>query len=240
MIQWPGIPGIRVARAAQGSTMIQLPRTRGICVARAAQGSTMIQWPRTRGICVARAAQGSTMTQLPRTPGISLGRHKHASAEDLFGRVLRGTFSHITSKIFGTAIVIANFTDSRGYTPFHVSRSEYIQYIGIGWGFRRGAPFRERISMMMQHLIEGGLIDYWLDDMHASHRKKERAKRKIKEKKGELTVENFKVDDGEVSLGLTHLQGAYYLLLLGHTLALLILLGENLVRNSNKPHHSLV
>ncbi|XP_071535578.1 glutamate receptor ionotropic, kainate 4-like [Panulirus ornatus] len=61
---------------------------------------------------------------------------QHAPAEEQFRRVLKGSYSHITYKNFGTAIVTASFTDSRGYTPIHLSRTEYLQFLGIGWGFR--------------------------------------------------------------------------------------------------------
>lgn len=50
---------------------------------------------------------------------------------------------------------------------------------------RRGAPFRLRISRMMQRLVEGGLIDYWLDDIIAIHIRKKSRKIESGESKGQ-------------------------------------------------------
>ncbi|XP_071545441.1 glutamate receptor 1-like [Panulirus ornatus] len=148
-----------------------------------------------------------------------------APAEEQFQRVLEGSYSHITNKHYGLGIVASSFTDRRGYTPIHTGRSEHIQYVGKGWAFRRGAPFRQRFSRMIQHMVEGGLVDHWRDDIIASHM---RVARERRESHGKTNDGNFQVVDNSVSLALVHLQGAFYLMLLGSGVAFLTLVGENL------------
>ncbi|XP_071545442.1 uncharacterized protein [Panulirus ornatus] len=160
-----------------------------------------------------------------------------APAEEQFRRVLRGSYSHITYKNIGSAIVAASFTDSRGYTPFHISRSEHIQYVGKGWGFRRGAPFRQRFSKMIQHVVEGGFVDHWLEEILTSHMKKEKLKKVNEEDEGKED-KIFEAADGRVSLGLAHLQGAFFLLLLGCGVAFLTMIGEHLSDDTSSDHQS--
>ncbi|XP_071535579.1 glutamate receptor ionotropic, kainate 2-like [Panulirus ornatus] len=158
---------------------------------------------------------------------------QYAPAEEQFQRVLKGSYSHITFKNFGLGIVAASMTDNRGYTPIYVGKSEYLQFLGFGFGFRRGAPFRLRISNMMQHLMEGGLIEYWIDDVISIHMRKSRAERRNRDGEDKKDSDMLQVDDRNVSLGLIHLQGVFYLLLLGCGLAFLASLGEKCASYTN-------
>ncbi|XP_071535581.1 glutamate receptor ionotropic, delta-1-like [Panulirus ornatus] len=108
---------------------------------------------------------------------------QYASTDEQFRRVLKGSYSHITYKNFGLAIVATSITDSRGYTPIHVGKTEYLLFFGMGWAFRRGAPFRHRISTMMQHMVDAGLVDYWLQDILSSNRRKTKTEKDPGEEK---------------------------------------------------------
>ncbi|XP_071545439.1 glutamate receptor ionotropic, kainate 2-like [Panulirus ornatus] len=165
---------------------------------------------------------------------------QYALAEEQFRRVLKGGYSHLTYKNLGMAIVGASITDNRGYTPIYVSKTEYLLFLGLAWGFRRGAPFRHRISMMMQHMVDAGLIAYWIEDVLADHMRNAREER---EKGGQEEVnqyEIFEVADRNVTFGLGHLQGAFYLLLLGFALALLSFGGETFANYNSSSDKSLM
>ncbi|XP_071535568.1 probable glutamate receptor [Panulirus ornatus] len=56
----------------------------------------------------------------------------YANMDEQFRRVLKGSYSHITYKSPGMAVVAVSMTDSRGYTPIHVSRTVYPYSLGIG------------------------------------------------------------------------------------------------------------
>ncbi|XP_071535574.1 probable glutamate receptor [Panulirus ornatus] len=98
-------------------------------------------------------------------------RMQFAPVEVQFPRVLEGGYSCITYKSDVLRPVASKYTNRQGYTPIHVSRTQYPLFIGEGWGFRIGAPFRHRISQMMLRLKEGGIIDYWLDNLISSDSK---------------------------------------------------------------------
>ncbi|KAG7168604.1 uncharacterized protein LOC121867026 [Homarus americanus] len=123
-------------------------------------------------------------------------------------------------------MVASLYTDAQGYTPLHISRTKYQVFAGVAWGFRKGAPFLKRFSFLKQMMIEAGLIDHWMEEATAA------------------TITNYKKDINEtvdfdssgvgtekvmVVLTLHHLQGVFYLLLLGYGLAFLALLQENLI-----------
>ncbi|XP_071539546.1 uncharacterized protein [Panulirus ornatus] len=92
-------------------------------------------------------------------------RIKAMDADEHLERVLRGRHAFLTWKYYIRTIIASRFTDSFGYTPIYTGRSEYINYGGYGWGFRKGAPFRKRIDGLKQRLLEGGLINFWMNDL---------------------------------------------------------------------------
>ncbi|XP_068250108.1 probable glutamate receptor [Palaemon carinicauda] len=153
--------------------------------------------------------------------------------EEQLARVLKGHHAFLTWKYYIKAIILSSYTDSRGYTPLHTGRAEYINYGGYGWGFRKGAPFRRRIDEVKLRLIESGLIQYWIDDLILTssiqarkNNRKNWSLPKVEEGNG-----------GRVVLSLLHLQGVFYLLALGFILAFLILMMEILTANRKRKFH---
>nr|XP_053655176.1 uncharacterized protein LOC128704141 [Cherax quadricarinatus] len=116
------------------------------------------------------------------------------------------------------------YTNTRGQHPFHISTTEYFYLMGFSWAFRKGAPFRHRFAKMIQRLIEAGLVNQWLEDVLA--RKKSIT--------GKVTgsYQMVRADDagGLIVLSIDHLQGAFYILIMGSCLASLALVAECLVR----------
>ncbi|XP_071530512.1 glutamate receptor-like [Panulirus ornatus] len=149
--------------------------------------------------------------------------------EEQLKLVLAGRYSFLTDRYYIKAIVAARFTDSLGYTPFHTSTTHYPIYAGISWGFRKGSPLRSRITMMQQRLIEAGLIDYWMNHVINDNARRSRMERRLSgEEDQTLDNQRLKVEENQVVLGLHHLQGAFFFMLLGHSAGLLVWLGEKL------------
>ncbi|XP_069981325.1 glutamate receptor ionotropic, delta-1 isoform X2 [Penaeus vannamei] len=146
-----------------------------------------------------------------------------ASMDEHLAKIPKKRHAFIDFKYNLRTQVAARLTDALGYTPVHLSRSEYPSYVGDIWGFRKGAPFRHHICMLQQRLIEAGLIDFWLRDVIRAYADRHRAK----EDAAVGATERLSQDgDGIVVLNLSHLQGAFYLLFLGHGAALILLLLE--------------
>ncbi|XP_071524014.1 glutamate receptor ionotropic, kainate 4-like [Panulirus ornatus] len=136
-------------------------------------------------------------------------------------RVMAGRFSYIVKKTKTTTQIAPLYQDRYGNSPIHLSTTEYPIFGGNSWGMRKGAPFLGQIRRLKQRLMEAGLIDLWLKDVIEIKNRKIRANRS--EEDDNVQPE---VDDGQVVLGFDHLQGVFYLLLLGYAVAFLTLLRE--------------
>ncbi|KAK8377897.1 hypothetical protein O3P69_014081 [Scylla paramamosain] len=148
--------------------------------------------------------------------------------EEGMARVLEGGFSYIDNYYFIKTLVSTYYTDRTGYTPVHISTTRYPLYGGNGWAFRKGAPFRSRINNGIQRFLDAGLITTWMDEVILSKVRREREALKEKDVGSQLTLET--ASDGQVVLGLSHLQGTFYTLFLGHTLASLSFFCEIVLR----------
>ncbi|XP_071546565.1 glutamate receptor ionotropic, delta-2-like [Panulirus ornatus] len=96
--------------------------------------------------------------------------------------------------------------------------------------YRRGAPFQSRFNQLIWLVREAGITDQWKAEVTAKRvREKRKAAAAAEDDSAGQAATTQSESDGQVALGLHHLQGAFYLLLLGQGLALLILLWEHLV-----------
>nr|XP_053641777.1 probable glutamate receptor [Cherax quadricarinatus] len=141
-------------------------------------------------------------------------------------RVLAGGFSIISFKNYINVIVGSRYTDAYGNTPFYTSKNAVPILAAFGWGIRRGAPFYQRFTELITHLDDAAIISYWTDDLISRKTREERNSAPL-----EFTAIHVNVskgEDKEVVLTMNHLQGAFYLLLVGSGVAFLTLLGENL------------
>ncbi|KAG7171101.1 glutamate [NMDA] receptor subunit 1-like [Homarus americanus] len=145
--------------------------------------------------------------------------------------VLEGGYSFIFSKYYSRTMVATSYTDKLGYTPIHISATEYPLFAGNAWAFRKGAPFLRRLDLAIQRLLEAGLITFWMDGVIFTRvRDTRRQQREEEAGKNQDNGNNviYQEDDGQVVLGLHHLQVTFYLLMLGYGLGLLALLLEYL------------
>ncbi|XP_069172327.1 probable glutamate receptor [Procambarus clarkii] len=153
-------------------------------------------------------------------------RLKTQTQEDGMRDVLRGHHSLMIDVNIATILIASRYTDSQGYTPFYISTTKYPIFAGNAWGFRRGAPFRRRFDLMTQKMIETGLLDLWLRQSMAA------TVASYKRRYQHLPKFNSSVvsrSQGQEVLNIHHLQGVFYLLLLGYGLACLALLQENAI-----------
>ncbi|XP_071546586.1 glutamate receptor ionotropic, delta-2-like [Panulirus ornatus] len=143
--------------------------------------------------------------------------------------VLEGGYAFIYSKYFLKTLIATRYTDDFGYTPLHISATEYPLFAGNGWAFRRGTPFRRRLDRAIQRLLEAGLVTFWMDDVITTH---VRNTWHIKQKDtngSNANVLTYQKDDDEVVLGLHHLQVTFFLLFVGCSVALITFVMEQLV-----------
>ncbi|XP_064088201.1 ionotropic receptor 21a-like [Macrobrachium nipponense] len=149
-------------------------------------------------------------------------------------KVMKGRHAYLESQIYMRDIIASQYTSSLGYTPIHFSETQYPT-AGYVWGFRRGAIFTEALTRMRTRLNEGGLFDYWTNDI--INTKAWKTRRDIKEKGGQLKLDaaDFRGEDTVTKevLSLNHLQGCFYILFIGYIVALLTLTLEICIGHLN-------
>ncbi|XP_042233764.1 glutamate receptor ionotropic, delta-2-like [Homarus americanus] len=141
-------------------------------------------------------------------------------------KVLDGGFTLIHWEIYFSIFIDSYYSDAHGNTPFHVSKKGVPMIAFFGWAFRKGAPFYPRFCELIFRLQDAGIISHWNKDALA---------RRVRENKaatGQHTQKDpTQVESKEMSLGLHHLQGAFFLLFLGLGVAVLMLLVEYLAHS---------
>ncbi|XP_069191072.1 probable glutamate receptor [Procambarus clarkii] len=152
-------------------------------------------------------------------------------AKEALQKVKSGSFSLIDHKNYIQVLVASYYTDSKGYTPFYISDKGITVIAVFGWGVRRGAPFLSSFRQVLSRLEDAGIIDHWTQEVIT---------RRVRENRESQSLDPPGIHDSaqgrtKVVLGLHHLQGAFYLLLLGAGIASLTLLGENLTICCSSP-----
>ena len=61
---------------------------------------------------------------------------KTADIDEGMKRVVDGGFSYIYNYYYSKSLVATQYTDATGYTPVHISMSQYSLFAGNGWAFR--------------------------------------------------------------------------------------------------------
>ncbi|XP_042871989.1 ionotropic receptor 21a-like [Penaeus japonicus] len=154
-------------------------------------------------------------------------------------RVLSGRHAFITWKYYSKSVIGSRYTNDRGYSPLHTGRQDFFNYGGYGWGFRKGAPFRRRFDQMKQRLIESGSIPFWLNDLIETSARQTRAENKRKEGeqgKGDAMGEQATQESSSLKvLGLGHMQGIFYILIIGLLFSATVFLGELMAHRYCRP-----
>ncbi|XP_071546567.1 uncharacterized protein [Panulirus ornatus] len=180
---------------------------------------------------------GALLSYLRSSPNPAILKMYHGmqadSIDEGMNLVLQGGYSFIYNKYYARTLIATRFTDDIGYTPIHISATEYPLFAGDAWACRRGAPFRRRLDLTIQRLLEAGLIAFWMDDVIATHVRNNR--KKTQESLGSGANIIYQRDDGQVVLGLHHLQVTFYLLLLSYSLSFVVFLTEKFFHSYHSP-----
>ncbi|XP_069169880.1 uncharacterized protein [Procambarus clarkii] len=148
-------------------------------------------------------------------------------------KVKKGGYSFLSSKHFISITVASRYADKQGQTPFYISKNEIAIFLSFGLGFRKGSPLFPRVEQLVQRLEVSGIMQHWTDELVA---KRVRDEKEAAQQDHSVLLDNTTHHDGrEVKLGLQHLQGAFYFLILGSCVAFLTLLGENLAHCCSSP-----
>nr|XP_053641768.1 glutamate receptor ionotropic, delta-2-like [Cherax quadricarinatus] len=147
-------------------------------------------------------------------------------ADSALQKVLAGSYTLIDFENYVTIIVASRYTDTRGNTPFFVSKKTFSIMAAFGWGFRKGAPFYPRFHQLVSRLEDAGIVSYWIKDVIERRVRENRKTAALNSQSALITTPSG--DQSNIALGIRHMQGAFYVVFLGSSVAFLTLLGENL------------
>ncbi|KAK3879250.1 hypothetical protein Pcinc_016161, partial [Petrolisthes cinctipes] len=163
---------------------------------------------RSGGLPAAENVQGSTVSAgVPRPTALPVPRPLHHQGQGY-------QFAFITWRTYLEDRIAVRFTSAGGERQLHVATGDIFP-VELGWALTPGCPYTHAFNAAIRTMIEAGLISKWLRDLIND------PKRRVEGQEGEDgDVENTTVG-GIQALGLDHLQGAFFILLMGCCLACL-------------------
>jgi hypothetical protein len=113
-----------------------------------------------------------------------------------------------------------NYIDKNGKGMVCSAKERFVSFI-IAWEVKKGSPLTGRMNRILRRLFESGLTGFWL--------KTERQLALIQT----AFRSHITSDDEYCELSIEHLQGIFYLLVLGHLASFILLLLEKLWKNAS-------
>ncbi|XP_066937275.1 glutamate receptor-like [Macrobrachium rosenbergii] len=141
-------------------------------------------------------------------------------------KVLDGWYSLLTSRNRIRTEIEPKYANNYGQTPFYLSKQGYDLTPGLGWMFRKGAPFLPRFAKLTDRLIEGGIINYWLKNVMASNARSARKGNKQENKQAQ-TTDDTTADETKIILRMGHMIGVFLTYLVGVLISTLAFVVEN-------------
>ncbi|KAK7074313.1 hypothetical protein SK128_025051 [Halocaridina rubra] len=140
--------------------------------------------------------------------------------------------AYFYERLFLELMIVEHFTDRDGSTPLYVAQQNIVPGY-CGWPIIRDAPFKRNIDKFIMDFHGAGLITKWTDDILKearldSRKKQLRSTKEVAEeatKKAEMPFAGGAI----MALTLTHMQGPFFLLLLGLLLSSVIFITECLI-----------
>ncbi|XP_068247937.1 glutamate receptor 2-like [Palaemon carinicauda] len=153
--------------------------------------------------------------------------HKRTTADERMKKALRGGYAVLSGKDDALKVISSKYTNKYGETPFHLGKVEYNVAGAIGWGFRKGAPFRTIFFKSISHVLESGISRRWIKQVHSTGI---RGKRYNDEEDKELIDERIRATDDSKDrvIKMIHMTGVYLVLIVGLSVASVIFVVETI------------
>ncbi|XP_068244984.1 glutamate receptor ionotropic, kainate 1-like [Palaemon carinicauda] len=149
--------------------------------------------------------------------------------DDAFDKISRGKYAMITYAKQGRTLIDSYYTDKFGNTPFYVGKegSSLVPY--FGWGYRKGAPFRDRFNNVLNRLNEAGIMDFWTGEVMAGKVRENRKVVKEKEDNKDAMLQTVTEDVATMQIEVIHTVGIFLVLLLGYFISFITFLCEKIM-----------
>ncbi|XP_071514341.1 glutamate receptor ionotropic, delta-2-like [Panulirus ornatus] len=147
-----------------------------------------------------------------------------SSLEGILQDVAKGSFATWDNSITTRLLVALRFTDTSGQPLVHFPGFELLQE-RIAWPMQTHAPYKPRFDQLISRVVQGGMVEKWLQfiifEEQNLHRKaaaaggEEGDAWKVKETTDGEGGGEGGGGGGQVVLTMEHLQGPFFVLLLG-------------------------
>ncbi|CAL4066314.1 unnamed protein product, partial [Meganyctiphanes norvegica] len=135
----------------------------------------------------------------------------------VFPRVLAGDSFYLHNRQFLEYIITTEFTNG-GSTSMRIMKECFAPY-NIAMALQRNSPLKRKFDKVILWMIESGLVRRWfLESLRADKQVKQQEKKENSDGKSEDAED----DGGLVSLGLDHMQGAFFLLVIMLVMSILV------------------
>ncbi|XP_064115160.1 uncharacterized protein LOC135221277 [Macrobrachium nipponense] len=159
-------------------------------------------------------------------------RHEKISPEEGLKKVLKGRYSLLSTKDRVIYLIGTQYIDEYGQSPFYISKQSYNIVPALGWGFRKGAPFRRPISKLIRQLTESGLSNRWLNELvtinirQIRETTRKQQQQQQQDSKEVNQMEEVTTESGGLVIRMVHMMGVYLLLCGGLVLSSLVFAAE--------------
>lgn len=100
-----------------------------------------------------------------------------------------------------------------------------LNFFFLAFGFRKGLPYIDEASTIISRLLESGITDYWLDRISENYYTPATFS-KVYEYKQPIEEKNAARNNDVEPLSMKHLQGVFYVWLVGMTISFVQLIYE--------------
>ncbi|KAK7077820.1 hypothetical protein SK128_007530 [Halocaridina rubra] len=125
-------------------------------------------------------------------------------------------YAFITWRTYLQDRIAIKFTSAAGEPQLHIASGDIFP-VELGWAMNPGSPYRHKFNEKIRVLLESGFISKWLHQVI-----NDPARRELDEK----SVPQF-LFQANKALGLHHLQGVFFVLIMGYALSCLVFCCEN-------------
>ncbi|XP_069941479.1 probable glutamate receptor isoform X3 [Cherax quadricarinatus] len=154
------------------------------------------------------------LSEVPLYQKVYKGLKVCPSLDDCLIRARDTKYAFIAWRLYMEDRIAIRFTSVTGEQKLHIATNNFFPS-DIGWAFNAGCPYRSKFNQQIRRLLEAGLISKWISQIMKDPKRRE-----------EVDTKKMPALEGTQPITLAQLAGAFYILVIGNIIALLLFLVE--------------
>ncbi|XP_076040830.1 ionotropic receptor 21a-like [Oratosquilla oratoria] len=147
--------------------------------------------------------------------------------KDMFPGVQESRAVILQNRRFLEFTIATRFTKGSGEPSMRLMKECFAPH-NVAMGLQKHSPLTSRVNLVIQRMLQGGLIDRWFLESFRVARDAKKSKAKEENLSGvqEDSSKDKSISSGVIPLSIDHLQGVFFILAICHLFSFLILLVE--------------